>query len=150
MDDNKSKALSAALSQIEKQFGKGSIMRLGEAEISKDIEVVSTGSLGLDIALGIGGLPRGRVVESTFPGLREDTLTLSVIAEMQKLGGTAALSSRARARPLRASSGGRRAVAHLAAGHGGRLSRSRTSGALELRDVVVRLVAASAEGRDRR
>jgi recombination protein RecA len=91
MDDNKSKALSAALSQIEKQFGKGSIMRMGEAEISKDIEVVSTGSLGLDIALGVGGLPRGRVVEIYGPeSSGKTTLTLSVIAEMQKLGGTAA------------------------------------------------------------
>ncbi|MDB5928188.1 MAG: recA [Betaproteobacteria bacterium] len=91
MDDNKSKALSAALSQIEKQFGKGSIMRMGEADIAKDIEVVSTGSLGLDIALGIGGLPRGRVVEIYGPeSSGKTTLTLSVIAEMQKLGGTAA------------------------------------------------------------
>jgi recombination protein RecA len=91
MDDNKSKALAAALSQIEKQFGKGSIMRMGEAEISKDIEVVSTGSLGLDIALGVGGLPRGRVVEIYGPeSSGKTTLTLSVIAEMQKLGGTAA------------------------------------------------------------
>jgi recombination protein RecA len=91
MEDNKSKALAAALSQIEKQFGKGSIMRLGESEISKDIEVVSTGSLGLDIALGIGGLPRGRVVEIYGPeSSGKTTLTLSVIAQMQKLGGTAA------------------------------------------------------------
>jgi recombination protein RecA len=91
MDDNKSKALSAALSQIEKQFGKGSIMRLGESEIARDIQVVSTGSLGLDIALGIGGLPRGRVVEIYGPeSSGKTTLTLSVIAEMQKLGGTAA------------------------------------------------------------
>jgi recombination protein RecA len=91
MDDNKSKALSAALSQIEKQFGKGSIMRLGEADISRDIQVVSTGSLGLDIALGVGGLPRGRVVEIYGPeSSGKTTLTLSVIAEMQKLGGTAA------------------------------------------------------------
>ncbi len=91
MDDNKSKALSAALSQIEKQFGKGSIMRLGESDIAKDIEVVSTGSLGLDIALGIGGLPRGRVVEIYGPeSSGKTTLTLSVIAQMQKLGGTAA------------------------------------------------------------
>ena len=91
MDDNKSKALSAALSQIEKQFGKGSIMRLGEADIANDIQVVSTGSLGLDIALGIGGLPRGRVVEIYGPeSSGKTTLTLSVIAEMQKLGGTAA------------------------------------------------------------
>ena len=91
MDDNKSKALSAALSQIEKQFGKGSIMRLGDSDISNDIQVVSTGSLGLDMALGIGGLPRGRVVEIYGPeSSGKTTLTLSVIAEMQKLGGTAA------------------------------------------------------------
>ncbi|HJQ64210.1 MAG TPA: recombinase RecA [Burkholderiales bacterium] len=91
MDENRSKALSAALSQIEKQFGKGSIMRLGEAEIARDIQVVSTGSLGLDIALGIGGLPRGRVVEIYGPeSSGKTTLTLSVIAQMQKLGGTAA------------------------------------------------------------
>jgi recombination protein RecA len=91
MDDNKSKALAAALSQIEKQFGKGSIMRLGESDVSKDIQVVSTGSLGLDLALGIGGLPRGRVVEIYGPeSSGKTTLTLSVIAQMQKLGGTAA------------------------------------------------------------
>jgi recombination protein RecA len=91
MDDNKTKALSAALTQIEKQFGKGSIMRLGESSISNDIQVVSTGSLGLDIALGIGGLPRGRVVEIYGPeSSGKTTLTLSVIAQMQRLGGTAA------------------------------------------------------------
>jgi recombination protein RecA len=91
MDDNKAKALAAALSQIEKQFGKGSIMRLGESDVSKDIMVVSTGSLGLDLALGIGGLPRGRVVEIYGPeSSGKTTLTLSVIAQMQKLGGTAA------------------------------------------------------------
>ncbi|HYC45095.1 MAG TPA: recombinase RecA [Burkholderiales bacterium] len=91
MDDNKTKALSAALSQIEKQFGKGSIMRLGDSDISNDIQVVSTGSLGLDLALGIGGLPRGRVVEIYGPeSSGKTTLTLSVIAEMQKMGGTAA------------------------------------------------------------
>jgi recombination protein RecA len=91
MDENRSKALAAALSQIEKQFGKGSIMRLGESDISRDIQVVSTGSLGLDIALGIGGLPRGRVVEIYGPeSSGKTTLTLSVIAQMQKLGGTAA------------------------------------------------------------
>jgi len=91
MDDNKSKALAAALGQIEKQFGKGSIMRLGENEVIKDIEVVSTGSLGLDIALGVGGLPRGRVIEIYGPeSSGKTTLTLQVIAEMQKLGGTAA------------------------------------------------------------
>jgi len=91
MDDNKSKALAAALSQIEKQFGKGSIMRLAEGEAIKDVDVVSTGSLGLDIALGVGGLPRGRVIEIYGPeSSGKTTLTLQVIAEMQKLGGTAA------------------------------------------------------------
>ena len=91
MDENRSKALSAALSQIEKQFGKGSIMRLGDSDVVKDIQVVSTGSLGLDIALGVGGLPRGRVVEIYGPeSSGKTTLTLQVIAEMQKLGGTAA------------------------------------------------------------
>ena len=91
MDDNKRKALQAALSQIEKQFGKGSIMRLGEHEVSQDIQVVSTGSLGLDIALGVGGLPRGRIVEIYGPeSSGKTTLTLSVIAQMQKQGGTAA------------------------------------------------------------
>ncbi|MDB5811635.1 MAG: recA [Betaproteobacteria bacterium] len=91
MDENKSKALAAALSQIEKQFGKGSIMRLGEADVAKDIESVSTGSLGLDIALGIGGFPRGRVIEVYGPeSSGKTTLTLSVIAQMQKVGGTAA------------------------------------------------------------
>jgi len=91
MDSNKQKALVAALSQIEKQFGKGSIMKLGTAEVNKEIEVVSTGSLGLDLALGIGGLPRGRVVEIYGPeSSGKTTLTLQAIAEMQKLGGTAA------------------------------------------------------------
>ncbi|MBC8008239.1 MAG: DNA recombination/repair protein RecA, partial [Prolixibacteraceae bacterium] len=84
MDENRSKALAAALSQIEKQFGKGSIMRLGEKDIAKDVEVVSTGSLGLDLALGIGGLPRGRIVEIYGPeSSGKTTLTLSVIAQMQ-------------------------------------------------------------------
>ncbi|HBO79229.1 MAG TPA: recombinase RecA, partial [Cupriavidus sp.] len=87
----KQKALAAALSQIEKQFGKGSIMRLGDGEIEQDIQVVSTGSLGLDIALGVGGLPRGRVVEIYGPeSSGKTTLTLQVVAEMQKLGGTCA------------------------------------------------------------
>ncbi|MEX0959726.1 MAG: recombinase RecA [Burkholderiales bacterium] len=91
MDENRQKALQAALSQIEKQFGKGSIMRLGEHDLAKDVEVVSTGSLGLDLALGIGGLPRGRVVEIYGPeSSGKTTLTLSVIAQMQKIGGTAA------------------------------------------------------------
>lgn len=91
MDDNKKKALSAALGQIEKQFGKGSIMRMGDNTAPRDIEAVSTGSLGLDIALGLGGLPRGRVVEIYGPeSSGKTTLTLHVIAEMQKTGGTAA------------------------------------------------------------
>ena len=91
MDENKSKALSAALSQIEKQFGKGSIMRLGDTDVASDVQAVSTGSLGLDIALGIGGLPRGRIVEIYGPeSSGKTTLTLSVIAQMQKLGGVAA------------------------------------------------------------
>ena len=91
MDDNKSKALAAVLSQIEKQFGKGSIMRMGDGDIGEDIQAVSTGSLGLDIALGIGGLPRGRIVEIYGPeSSGKTTLTLSVIAQMQKMGGTAA------------------------------------------------------------
>jgi recombination protein RecA len=91
MDDNKAKALQAALAQIEKQFGKGSVMRLGDTGVANDIQVVSTGSLGLDIALGIGGLPRGRVVEIYGPeSSGKTTLTLQVIAEMQKMGGTAA------------------------------------------------------------
>ena len=91
MDDNKSKALAAALAQIEKQFGKGSIMRMGDGDIGEDIQSVSTGSLGLDIALGIGGLPRGRVIEIYGPeSSGKTTLTLSVIAEMQKVGGVAA------------------------------------------------------------
>src|SRR5215210_5851489 len=88
MDDNKSKALTAALSQIEKQFGKGSIMRLGEADIARDIQVVSTGSLGLDIALGVGGLPRGRVVEIYGPeSSGKTTLALHTVAEEQRRGG---------------------------------------------------------------
>jgi len=91
MDDNRKKALSAALGQIEKQFGKGSVMRLGDSAIVRDVPVVSTGSLGLDIALGIGGLPRGRVVEIYGPeSSGKTTLTLQVIAECQKAGGTAA------------------------------------------------------------
>ena len=91
MDENKAKALQAALSQIEKQFGKGSIMRMGDSDVAKDIEVVSTGSLGLDLALGVGGLPRGRVVEIYGPESSGKTsLTLEVIANIQRLGGTAA------------------------------------------------------------
>ncbi len=87
----KAKALQAALAQIEKQFGKGTIMRLGEGEAIEDIQTVSTGSLGLDIALGVGGLPRGRVVEIYGPeSSGKTTLTLQVIAEMQKTGGTCA------------------------------------------------------------
>jgi len=91
MDENRKKALAAALSQIEKQFGKGSVMRLGDHIASRDVDVVSTGSLGLDIALGVGGLPRGRVVEVYGPEASgKTTLTLQVIAEIQRKGGTAA------------------------------------------------------------
>ena len=91
MDDNRKKALAAALGQIEKQFGKGSVMRLGDSTAPRDIEVVSTGSLGLDVALGIGGLPRGRVVEIYGPeSSGKTTLTLQVVAEIQRNGGTAA------------------------------------------------------------
>jgi recombination protein RecA len=91
LNTEKAKALQAALAQIEKQFGKGAIMRLGEGEVIDDIEVVSTGSLGLDIALGVGGLPRGRVVEIYGPeSSGKTTLTLQVVAEMQKQGGTCA------------------------------------------------------------
>ena len=87
----KAKALQAALAQIEKQFGKGTIMRLGEGEVIEDIQVVSTGSLGLDVALGVGGLPRGRVIEIYGPeSSGKTTLTLQVIAEMQKMAGTCA------------------------------------------------------------
>ena len=87
----KSKALDLALSQIEKQFGKGSIMKLGEQAISADIAVVSTGSLGLDVALGVGGLPRGRVVEIYGPeSSGKTTLALECIAEAQKRGGVCA------------------------------------------------------------
>jgi len=91
VDDNKQKALSAALSQIEKQFGKGSVMRMGDNDTQRDIDAISTGSLGLDVALGIGGLPRGRIVEIYGPeSSGKTTLTLQVVAESQKLGGTAA------------------------------------------------------------
>jgi recombination protein RecA len=91
MDDNKKKALGAALGQIEKQFGKGTVMRLGDSGAARDIDAISTGSIGLDIALGIGGLPRGRIVEIYGPeSSGKTTLTLHAIAEMQKEGGTAA------------------------------------------------------------
>jgi recombination protein RecA len=91
MEENRKKALAAALGQIEKQFGKGSVMRLGDAAASYDVEAVSTGSLGLDIALGIGGVPRGRVVEVFGPEASgKTTLTLQIIAEVQRAGGTAA------------------------------------------------------------
>src|ERR1700674_2264645 len=91
MDDNKSKALIAALAQIARQFGKGSIMKMGEAQVQNDLQVVSTGSLGLDIALGVGGLPRGRVVEVYGPeSSGKTTLCLQVVAQVQKAGGVAA------------------------------------------------------------
>jgi recombination protein RecA len=91
MDDNRKKALAAALGQIERQFGKGSVMRLGDGGTTRDVEVIPTGSLGLDIALGIGGLPKGRIVEIFGPeSSGKTTLTLEVIAECQRKGGTAA------------------------------------------------------------
>jgi recombination protein RecA len=91
MDENRKKALAQALGQIEKQFGKGSVMRLGDGSMIANIEAVSTGSIGLDVALGIGGLPKGRVVEIYGPEASgKTTLTLQVIAEAQKMGGTAA------------------------------------------------------------
>jgi recombination protein RecA len=91
MDDHKRKALSAALGQIEKQFGKGSVMRMGDVTAARDVDVISTGSLSLDVALGIGGLPRGRVIEIYGPeSSGKTTLTLQAIAEAQKVGGTAA------------------------------------------------------------
>src|SRR5512137_1607095 len=91
MDDNRKKALAAALTQIEKQFGKGSVMRLGDASQAMDFDVIPTGSLALDIALGVGGLPRGRVVEIYGPeSSGKTTLTLEVIAQCQRMGGTAA------------------------------------------------------------
>lgn len=91
MEENRKKALEAALGQIERQFGKGAVMRMGDDSAQRDIEAVSTGSLGLDVALGIGGLPRGRVVEIYGPeSSGKTTLTLHAVAEMQKLGGTAA------------------------------------------------------------
>ncbi len=91
MEEQRTKALSAALSQIERQFGKGSVMRLGDNNAVRDIATVSTGSLSLDIALGIGGLPRGRIVEIYGPeSSGKTTLTLHAIAESQKQGGTAA------------------------------------------------------------
>jgi recombination protein RecA len=91
VDDNRKQALAAALTQIERQFGKGAIMRMGDGTAANDIQVVSTGSLTLDTALGIGGLPRGRVVEIYGPEASgKTTLTLHVIAECQKAGGTAA------------------------------------------------------------
>ncbi len=91
MDEQRKKALAAALSQIERQFGKGAIMRMGDTSAVRDVQVISTGSLGLDIALGVGGLPRGRVVEIYGPeSSGKTTLTLQVVAECQKLGGTAA------------------------------------------------------------
>ena len=122
MEENRKKALLAALGQIEKQFGKGSVMRLGDAGASNEVDAISTGSLGLDIALGVGGLPRGRVIEIYGPeSSGKTTLTLQVIAEAQRLGGTAAfvdaehaldpdLCRKTRRKPYRS--------AGFAAGHG--------------------------------
>ena len=91
MEDNKQKALNVVLQQIERQWGKGSVMRMGDGNINQDIQAISTGSLGLDIALGIGGLPRGRIVEIYGPeSSGKTTLTWQVIAECQKMGGTCA------------------------------------------------------------
>ena len=91
MDDNRKKALSAALGQIERQFGKGSVMRLGDSGVARDIDVISTGSLNLDLALGVGGVPKGRIIEIFGPeSSGKTTLTLQIIAECQKTGGTAA------------------------------------------------------------
>ncbi|HET7797069.1 MAG TPA: DNA recombination/repair protein RecA, partial [Nevskia sp.] len=91
MDDNRKKALEAALAQIEKQFGKGAVMRMGADDPARDVDVVSTGSLALDVALGIGGLPKGRVIEIYGPeSSGKTTLSLQVVAEVQKAGGTAA------------------------------------------------------------
>ena len=91
MDENRKKALAAALTQIERQFGKGSVMRMGDVGAIRNVEVISTGSLGLDLALGIGGIPRGRVVEIYGPeSSGKTTLTLHIVAESQRLGGTAA------------------------------------------------------------
>ena len=91
MDDSKKKILDATLGQIRRQFGQGSIMRLGDEDVAQDVSVIPTGSLGLDLALGVGGLPRGRVVEIYGPeATGKTTMTLSVVAQAQKLGGTAA------------------------------------------------------------
>ena len=91
MDENKRKALDAALAQIDKQFGKGSVMRMDDTQVVEGIQAVSTGSLGLDIALGIGGLPKGRVIEIYGPESSGKTsLSLSTVAQLQKMGGTAA------------------------------------------------------------
>src|SRR5882757_8600674 len=91
MEENRKKALAAALSQIEKQFGKGSVMRLGDAGATYEVETIPTGSLGLDIALGVGGIPRGRVIEIFGPeSSGKTTLTLAIIASAQSNGGTAA------------------------------------------------------------
>ena len=91
MDENRKKALAAALTQIEKQFGKGSVMRMGDGTAIRDIEAVSTGSLTLDIALGIGGIPKGRVIEIYGPeSSGKTTMTLQCVAEAQKIGGTCA------------------------------------------------------------
>ena len=91
MDQNREKALSAALGQIERQFGKGSVMRMGDHGVTRDLDVISTGSLALDVALGVGGLPKGRIVEIYGPeSSGKTTLTLQVIAQCQKEGGTAA------------------------------------------------------------
>ena len=91
MDDNRQKALTAALGQIERQFGKGAVMRLGDAGAIRDVEAISTGSLNLDVALGVGGLPRGRIIEIYGPeSSGKTTIALQSIAQVQRVGGTAA------------------------------------------------------------
>ena len=122
MDKDKAKALDAALSQIERAFGKGSIMRLGKNEKAVEIETISTGSLGLDIALGVGGLPRGRVIEIYGPeSSGKTTLALHTVAEAQKKGGVCALHRRgacARSRLCPQARGEPRRPPDLAARHG--------------------------------
>ena len=124
MEDNRKKALVAALGQIEKQFGKGSVMRLGDGGATYDVEAIATGSLGLDIALGVGGLPRGRVVEIYGPESlgQDDRLPSTSIAEVQSAGGT---ERRLRRRRARARSGVRRKPRRSTSGPA--RSRSRTT-----------------------
>ncbi len=157
MDDNKNKALAAALAQIEKQFGKGSIMKMGEAQVQNDLQVVSTGSLGLDIALGVGGLPRGRVVEIYGPeSSGKTTLSLQVVAagaEGRRHRRLHRRRERARPRLRRQARRQRRRPADLAAGHRRAGARDRRhAGALGRRRRHRHRLGrgARAQGRDRR